>query len=117
MLDYHFRLTISLLQTIGTEKKSVTINFSFTFNRETWRNRNMVADTKVINAFENDIGWRRRIVSREIERRTLTDTRQFLDRLLAYFSSKGRKGEWQCSHAYQSQRCADYRLALFRKSS
>lgn len=60
MLDYHFRLTISLLQTIGTEKKSVTINFSFTFNRETWRNRNMVADTKVINAFENDIGWRRR---------------------------------------------------------
>lgn len=60
MLDYHFRLTISLLQTIGTEKKSVTINFSFTFNRETWRNRNMVANTKVINAFENDIGWRRR---------------------------------------------------------
>lgn len=60
MLDYHFRLTISLLQTIETEKKSVTINFSFTFNRETWRNRNMVADTKVINAFENDIGWRRR---------------------------------------------------------
>lgn len=60
MLDYHFRLTISLLQTIGTEKKSVTIIFSFTFNRETWRNRNMVADTKVINAFENDIGWRRR---------------------------------------------------------